>query len=312
MKWEELKNMIIADISNRNLKEPNRRLKALEKIEIIIRQHYPIYLQDISNIITIEKESFKNQISEIKGCKLNGAENSIINEIYNKLSPNLQQTKSSQKIRYKVCTCPNCYSTLRITEDIWDQKFLLCPQCGNDFSNPIKIEKKLVEIQKTFLVGEMVKDLMKLFFLLLFVGVLLYCICSCQSSNKNNDSSLKNSTSEIDSALFQVVFSSIKQNENSSIKQNENKLIGIWADDFNKNLLWRIRDLGNNQYIIEMGSRGSDKWISRTQLFKIKKGERILYYSSEDEDLEYYQIDNNGNLSVFDNFGYIATYTRIR
>lgn len=51
MKWEELKNIIIKDISSRALKDPDRRLKSLEKIEIIMQQHYPIYLQNTSNII---------------------------------------------------------------------------------------------------------------------------------------------------------------------------------------------------------------------------------------------------------------------
>lgn len=102
MKWEELKNIIIKDISSRALKDPDRRLKSLEKIEIIMQQHYPIYLQNTSNIITTGKESFKKQISEIKGTGLNSAEISIINEIYNKLNPSLQQTKSPLKVRYKV------------------------------------------------------------------------------------------------------------------------------------------------------------------------------------------------------------------
>ena len=52
MKWEELKNIIIKDISSRALKDPDRRLKSLEKIEIIMQQHYTIYLQNTSNIIT--------------------------------------------------------------------------------------------------------------------------------------------------------------------------------------------------------------------------------------------------------------------
>ena len=146
MKWEELKNIIIKDISSRALKDPDRRLKSLEKIEIII------YLQNTSNIITTGKESFKKQISEIKGTGLNSAEISIINEIYNKLNPSLQQTKSPLKVRYKVYTCPNCYTMLQITEDLWDQDFLSCPQCGNDFSNPIKEEERLAKIQKRFIV----------------------------------------------------------------------------------------------------------------------------------------------------------------
>lgn len=303
MKWEELKNIIIKDISSRALKDPDRRLKSLEKIEIIMQQHYPIYLQNTSNIITTGKESFKKQISEIKGTGLNSAEISIINEIYNKLNPSLQQTKSPLKVRYKVYTCPNCYTMLQITEDLWDQDFLSCPQCGNDFSNPIKEEERLAIIQKGFIVSGMLGDVANIIFWLFILIAVLWCIWSCQSSNKilNNDKFLEYSISNIDSK-FQII--SLKE-------QNNDKLIGIWIDDFNTNILWRIRNISNNQYLMEIGSMDSDQWISSTQLSKIKKGKQILYHNNDEGYVEYYQIDDNGNLSVFDNLGYITTYAKL-
>lgn len=59
---------------------------------------------------------------------------------------------------------------------------------------------------------------------------------------------------------------------------------------------------------MEIGSMDSDQWISSTQLSKIKKGKQILYHNNDEGYVEYYQIDDNGNLSVFDNLGYITTY----
>ncbi|WP_337433130.1 hypothetical protein, partial [Alistipes communis] len=66
-----------------------------------------------------------------------------------------------------------------------------------------------------------------------------------------------------------------------------------------------------NQYLMEIGSMDSDQWISSTQLSKIKKGKQILYHNNDEGYVEYYQIDDNGNLSVFDNLGYITTYAKL-
>lgn len=131
MEWGELKESIITDLTSRGLKKPMIRIRALEKIESIVQQYYPSYFENIDELLQIGKESFKHKISEKKGKELNSAEKSVINEIYYRLELQLP------KVRYKVDVCPHCFTTLKITEDLWEYDNLTCLQCGNTMPNPI-------------------------------------------------------------------------------------------------------------------------------------------------------------------------------
>jgi len=46
-------------------------------------------------------------------------------------------------------------------------------------------------------------------------------------------------------------------------------------------------------------------------LRKTTKNGNVIYINTENNE-EYYQIKPNGNLDVFDNYGYIATYKKTR
>ena len=82
MTWNELKPLIEDDFLSRQLKDPSIRLRALDNIEALLKVHMPELLNDILAICNIEKKEFKKQIAHYKGKELNGAEKSVINDIY--------------------------------------------------------------------------------------------------------------------------------------------------------------------------------------------------------------------------------------
>lgn len=83
MNWEELKKRIIAEYDSRNLKS-NVRYSALEKIDAFLRKQYPSIIDDVKSL-SADKSVVKGTYKEYKGSELNGAESSVINEIYNQL-----------------------------------------------------------------------------------------------------------------------------------------------------------------------------------------------------------------------------------
>ena len=82
MTWNELKPLIEDDFLSRQLKDPSIRLRALDNVEALLKVHMPELLNDILAICNIEKKEFKKQIAHYKGKELNGAEKSVINDIY--------------------------------------------------------------------------------------------------------------------------------------------------------------------------------------------------------------------------------------
>lgn len=84
MNWSEIKKSIREDLLSRNLADPNIRLNALDTVEIILRNNMPQYIQNpIEEFGRIERDEFKEKLAIYKdNSTLNGAEESIINEIY--------------------------------------------------------------------------------------------------------------------------------------------------------------------------------------------------------------------------------------
>lgn len=173
MEWGELKELIIADLTSRGLKDPTIRIRALEKIINIVQQNYPSYFENIDELLQIGKESFKHKISEKKGKALNSAEKSVINEIYFRLESQLPIVK------YKVDVCPHCFTTLKITEDLWKYDNLTCLQCGNTMPNPIKEEERLQKIEQGFQKAAMFNDMSKLIFWIVFLALIVWGMWSC-------------------------------------------------------------------------------------------------------------------------------------
>jgi hypothetical protein len=83
MNWNEIIKAIREDLLSRNLKQPNRRLNALAKIDTIMKQHFKKYVENPKLLNSIIKDDLKSEIAKIeKVQELSGAESSIINEIY--------------------------------------------------------------------------------------------------------------------------------------------------------------------------------------------------------------------------------------
>lgn len=85
MTWNELKKRIFAEYDSRKLKS-TARYNAIDKIENFIQQHYPQAIEEVKEIMTINKQQLKEQYTKQKGKNISGAESSAINEIYKQLS----------------------------------------------------------------------------------------------------------------------------------------------------------------------------------------------------------------------------------
>ena len=87
MNWFEIKREIRKELLSRNLKTPNRRLNELDNLEDIFKTHFNKYIKDPEQMFgKTDKEKFKELVSKIKpNNKLNGAEISLINEIYHQI-----------------------------------------------------------------------------------------------------------------------------------------------------------------------------------------------------------------------------------
>jgi len=83
LSWADLKFSIQVSLKNRGLKDPAIRLRALDNLEIIISKNFMDVINDPSLLKLIEKNSFKSSLAPFKqNGILNGAEKSIVNEIY--------------------------------------------------------------------------------------------------------------------------------------------------------------------------------------------------------------------------------------
>lgn len=83
MNWEELKKRIIAEYDSRHLKS-RVRYSALEKIDVFLKKQYPSVIDNVESL-PADKGVVKGLYREYKGSELNGAESSVINEIYNQI-----------------------------------------------------------------------------------------------------------------------------------------------------------------------------------------------------------------------------------
>ena len=290
MEWETIKASIIDDLNSRGLKDPSVRIRALERIEALMQEHYPQYIADCVQLKQIGKTIFKKQLAEVKGRNLNSAESSVVNEIYYILDPREPNCPTTPRVRYQVHICPYCYTPLTITEDLWECDFIHCSQCANDFANPIKEEQKLEQAAKGMLVAGMMNDIVKI---ILYLGLLVFIIWAIWGCTSN-----RSTTHTYDA-------------ENTTMQQNDSEFIGVWMDDFNKNIRWRIRKITEKEYILQMGMADSDEYIDTDRLIlKTKSGGKPLFLTNEYGAEEFYQMDSNGNLMVFDHSGYIGTYRK--
>lgn len=85
MKWNELKELVIAEYDRRNLKS-NVRYRALDKVDAFIKEKRPEMMSDVHASFPSDKDTLKKAYEAYKGKQINSAESSAINEIYNQLN----------------------------------------------------------------------------------------------------------------------------------------------------------------------------------------------------------------------------------
>lgn len=83
MNWQNIKSNIIFELNdnNRNLKNPQIRTNALEKIENMLKE---LILSNPSLLLILQKELVISELSKMK--KLNSAEKSIVNHVFSVLN----------------------------------------------------------------------------------------------------------------------------------------------------------------------------------------------------------------------------------
>jgi len=84
MNWFEIKNEIRRKLLSRNLETPNRRLRELDNLEKLFNINFQDFIDNPQqNFQSTDKNVFKTKVAKHKkNGKLNGAEISLINEIY--------------------------------------------------------------------------------------------------------------------------------------------------------------------------------------------------------------------------------------
>jgi len=87
--WVYLNSALKQDIKSRKLKDPTIRLGAIERIDVLMRNHFNNIYRNPIELLNIEKTKFINNIGSFKPeGALNDAEISIVNNIYEYLKKN--------------------------------------------------------------------------------------------------------------------------------------------------------------------------------------------------------------------------------
>lgn len=84
MNWEELKKQVVTEYDRRQLKS-EVRYRALDKVEKFLLQYIPQVKDDMEILRSHDRQKLKNDYAHYKQAKINGAESSVINEIYKQM-----------------------------------------------------------------------------------------------------------------------------------------------------------------------------------------------------------------------------------
>ena len=80
--WSQIKLTYKQFLEERNLKQPNRRLSALHKIEECLRASYPSFFKGHALFTQVNKSEMKERYEHWKGRNINVAESQVINDFY--------------------------------------------------------------------------------------------------------------------------------------------------------------------------------------------------------------------------------------
>lgn len=91
--WITIKSALRQDISSRNIKNPKIRLGAIENLEKQLRNHFPEIYTNPIELLKRDRNEFKRKLGQYKpNGSLSGAEESIINNIYDYLEATTSNT----------------------------------------------------------------------------------------------------------------------------------------------------------------------------------------------------------------------------
>lgn len=116
MNWEQLKSKVRNLLISRNLSDPNIRLNALKNLDYLFSKRYPEIINNPSLLLNHKKNDLKDELAKLKSNKkLNSAESSVINNLYQILSTGNTITQDESQSNKNVIT--NDVKTNKINED---------------------------------------------------------------------------------------------------------------------------------------------------------------------------------------------------
>lgn len=100
---------------------------------------------------------------------------------------------------------------------------------------------------------------------------------------------------------------------NKSVSKIKGDNIGIWSDpEIPGDVAYRIRKDEVNGLIIEVISTSDPKPSELTTSLKMVKKNGKTIFKDLDHTGQYYLLEKNGDLSVYDNEGFVITYKKLR
>ncbi len=94
--WKQVKSEYNGFLDSLELKQPQRRISALNKIEQCLKANYPGLFKGHALFTQVEKSDLKDRYKHWKGKNLNGAESQVINDFYKLALANLPGAKAFQ------------------------------------------------------------------------------------------------------------------------------------------------------------------------------------------------------------------------
>src|SRR5207247_569532 len=99
MGWSEIKDAIRADLLVRGLKEPRLRLSALDRLERLLAGCFPNFVSDPRLLLDVGKAAVSKDLAQLKETgRLNGAEMSVLNQIFARLATASKHPSAARQI----------------------------------------------------------------------------------------------------------------------------------------------------------------------------------------------------------------------
>lgn len=116
MNWEQRKNEVRNLLLSRNLSDPSIRLRALNNLDDLFSKSFPEILKNPSLLLDHNKNALKDELAKFKSNKkLNAAESSVINNLYQIISIGNSITQDEPKSKKQVR--PNNVKTNKVNQD---------------------------------------------------------------------------------------------------------------------------------------------------------------------------------------------------